>query len=61
MKLELGGVNQKFQPLHMENSVKVVCLQKICKFLKSAVQYKGLPSEMFCIHEFTQNKQFHML
>lgn len=34
----LGDVNKKFQLFHMENSVKVVCLQKICKFLQSAVQ-----------------------
>lgn len=61
MKWGLGGVNKKFQPFHMENSVKVMCLQNICKFLKSSLQYKGLPSEMFCINELTQNKQFYML
>ena len=64
MKSELGGLNKlksKHQHFHVENTVDVVCLQKIWNSLESTVQQKSFPSEMFCIHEVIQSKQFDML
>lgn len=64
MKSELGSLNKlesKFQHFHIGNTVDIECLQKCCNFLESTAQQKGLPSEMFCIHEVIQSKQFHML
>lgn len=39
MKSEFGGLNKsKFQHLHIENDVAVVCLQVFWNFLVSIVQ-----------------------